>query len=124
MLWGLFAAAVIVQCVSLYSPSGPPQPTGAIPHLDKVGHFAIFAAVALTARWLGFAPWLIGVVLGVHAGLSEIIQAWFLADRTGDVTDLIADAIGIAVGIWLGRFPRSWAAARQGRSSSSLPKPN
>ncbi|TQL62128.1 hypothetical protein FB461_1765 [Rarobacter faecitabidus] len=103
MRWILFVCAGIVQLIALYSPSGPSAGAG-IPHLDKAGHFAMFAAVALTAGWLGFRPWLIAAALLINAAISEIWQGLFLPHRSGDPVDFLADAAGIAAGLALARW--------------------
>ena len=91
-----FGAALAVQLIAVYSPQGPggPQITG----LDKVVHVLIFAGPVLAALMAGLsAPWVIGI-LAVHAPVSELIQHFALPHRTGDVFDMMADLVGVAVG--------------------------
>ncbi|SNS65533.1 hypothetical protein SAMN06309944_1181 [Micrococcales bacterium KH10] len=113
--WILFACAVVVQLIALYSPSGPGRGEG-IPHLDKVGHFATFATVALTAGWLGFRWWVIAAALVANAAISEIWQGLLLAERSGDPFDFLADVAGIAAGLLAARWTS--AARRSGRPIS------
>ena len=91
-----FGVALAVQLIAVYSPQGPggPQITG----LDKVVHVLIFAGPVLAALMAGLsAPWVIGI-LAVHAPVSELIQHFALPHRTGDVFDMMADLVGVAVG--------------------------
>jgi VanZ family protein len=95
-LWRLaFAVAVVLQLISLYSTHafGGPKISG----LDKVVHLLIFAAPALAALMAGVsAPWALGI-LAVHAPVSELIQHFALPERSGDVLDVVADLVGVAL---------------------------
>jgi len=108
-LWRLaFGAAVAVQLVAVYAPSGPQgvEVTG----LDKVVHAAIFFAPALAALMMGVpARWALGI-LALHAPVSELIQHFALPGRDGDVFDVIADLAGVVLGllafvVWNRRHP-------------------
>ena len=98
-LWRLaLILAVALQLIALYSPQVPagPQITG----LDKVVHIFIFGISA---------PWALGI-LAVHAPVSELIQHFALAHRSGDVFDALADFGGVALGalayvVWSCRQP-------------------
>ena len=97
-----------LQLIALYSPQVPagPQITG----LDKVVHIFIFAGPTLAALMAGIsAPWALGI-LAVHAPVSELIQHFALAHRSGDVFDALADFGGVALGalayvVWSCRQP-------------------
>ena len=58
------------------------------------------------------------VVLGAHAVLSELVQAYLLPERTGDWRDVVADVMGVAAGFALGRRSSSVAPGRERRASS------
>lgn len=92
-------AAAVVHVVVLYSPRAPAVGSSGI-RWDLLVHVAVFAAVALTARRAGVGLRTVTVVLVVEALVSEAVQALWLPGRTGDVTDLVADAVGIAAGLW------------------------
>lgn len=104
-LIALFVLSCVLQLVGLYRPTGPPTPD-AIPYLDKLGHLVVFAlpvAVIMVYRASRGAVSVIfsAVVIAIfaaHAVISEIIQARWLPDRSGDPYDVLADLIGIAVG--------------------------
>ena len=81
----------------LFAPD-PGAPRTGLPGADKAVHLLLFALLALTAR-LRFGP-ARGVLAGLvaYAVLSEVVQATLLAQRSGDVQDLVADLVGVAVG--------------------------
>jgi VanZ family protein len=87
---------VLLSLYVLFAPdsSAAPRFSGS----DKVVHLALFALLAGTARWR-FGP-LRAVVIAVlaYAALSEVVQRLLLEHRSGDLRDLLADAIGVAIG--------------------------
>ena len=88
--------AIALQLIALYSPQVPagPQITG----LDKVVHVSIFAAPALAALMAGVSgPWALGV-LAMHGPISELVQHFALAHRSGDPLDAMADLVGVGLG--------------------------
>jgi len=96
--WWLVAlgVALAVQLVTLYSPEAVGTPP--IAGMDKVVHVLVFAAPALAALLAGIsAPWALGI-LAVHAPFSELVQHVALSHRSGDVPDVVADLMGIALG--------------------------
>lgn len=92
-----FAAVVLLSLVVLFSP-GSDVPSG-IPISDKVIHFSLFAALAVTGRLAGIAPVPLAVGLVAYAGVSEVLQTVLPINRDGDVRDGIADTLGSLVGI-------------------------
>ena len=61
-------------------------------------HLLLFGLLALTARWcFGPAPGVLAAV-AVYAALSEVVQARLLAERSGDLLDLLADLLGAGLG--------------------------
>jgi len=91
-----FVAAVVANLVVLYWPRQVSD--GGIPFADKVVHVCIFAVVVITgARARVPLVWLVGL-LAVHAVTSELVQHWFLPNRSGDPADAAADLVGVAVG--------------------------
>ncbi len=100
--WAPFAGAAAVSAVVLFAPN-PDVPGAGVPGLDKVVHAALFAALTFTGLRARLpARWFIPAVLG-YALASEAIQGWVLPERSGDPRDLLADAVGVALGAWLHR---------------------
>ncbi len=108
---GLAALAVAAQCYGLYRPTGPPAPSW-FPQFDKVEHAAGFAlpvalilgALALRARLRGRTldrrlPVAVALIFLAHAVLSEVIQHTFYRTRTVDPVDVLADSLGVALGV-------------------------
>ena len=87
----MFGLALLVQVWALYVPSAPSVDTG-LP-LDKVVHAALFALVTWLGLRLGYR-WIIPAMVA-QAALSELVQSWFLPQRSGDIADLLADLLGI-----------------------------
>lgn len=101
----LAAAAVLLNLLVLFAPRAPSVSTGGLP-VDKVVHLLVFAwptvaliRLGLPRRWvvLGMAAW---------APLSELVQWRLLDQRSGNPLDVVADLLGVSVGIWLARSPR------------------
>jgi len=101
-----FALAVVIHLLVLYVPSVPSTVDVAVPGADKAAHVLVFAAVMATGVIARLpAPWL-AAVLAAHAGVSEVIQEFLLAGRTGDVWDAVADLGGVALGWYLASVVR------------------
>jgi VanZ family protein len=106
---GAFGVAVLVSLAVLFAPGG--QVPDAPPGVDKVVHVAVFLTLAVTGRWAGVRAGVLGGLLLAYGAASEVLQAVTPLDRSGSVLDLLADAVGIALGLgaWaLGE--RSWRA--------------
>jgi VanZ family protein len=112
--WHLAAAAALLavslQMWGLYRVTGPPQ-SAWFPSADKLDHAVGFALPVLlilltvTMRGVGW-QWpgprssaLIVAVFAAHAVVSEVIQHLWYRDRTGDPSDVVADWVGLAVGV-------------------------
>lgn len=97
-----FVAAVVAQLwvLYLYVPSG--SDAVSVPHADKVVHALVFALPALLGVLAGLRPWLVGAVLAVHAPVSEVVQHLWIPGRAGDPWDVIADLVGVVLGLAVG----------------------
>jgi len=86
----------------------PPTPDGS----DKLIHFIAFAALAFplahTGRF-GLIPVLIGA--SAFGGLIELIQPTF--NRSAELSDWVADTLGVLIGLGLGL---AYRRVRQHRS--------
>ncbi len=89
--------AVVAQCWVLYVPHPPAAPP--FPYSDKVIHAIVFAAPVFLALLAGLPSRLSVLLLAAHAPVSELIQHFFLVDRSGDVWDVAADLTGVVLGV-------------------------
>ncbi|MBK9363989.1 MAG: VanZ family protein [Rubrivivax sp.] len=116
--WRALLALLLLAVAWLaFSPAPPPQAdTG----WDKANHalaFAVLAAVAELAVWPHPARrWLTVVGLLAYGALIEGVQSR-LPPRSGEWSDLAADAAGIAIGLLL-------AAPLLRRAPASLRRPS
>ncbi|OJX98273.1 MAG: hypothetical protein BGO96_03525 [Micrococcales bacterium 73-15] len=95
-------AAVVALAVNLYALYAPRVDGPSVPgvRLDWVGHALTFAVLTFTALMARVPPRLVLGLVAANAVVSEAVQHWFLPRRTGDVTDVAADLVGLALG-WL-----------------------
>lgn len=105
------AAALGVQFAVLYIPRTPELGVAGLPW-DKVVHAAAFAlpTYALIRAGVPRVP-VVGAML-VQAVGSELLQRTALPDRSGDVGDVLADLVGIGLGLALLRWRPHPGAAR------------
>ena len=94
---GAFTLVVLVSLAVLFSP-GSDVPT-APPGVDKVVHFSLFAALAVTGRWAGVRPSVLAALLVLYAAVSEVLQAVLPIQRDGTPGDWVADVLGALVGL-------------------------
>jgi VanZ family protein len=108
--------AVLLQLWGLYRVAGPPRPSW-FRFADKVEHavgFALPVLLILVAGALhGRLGWqwpgartsvLVVAIFAAHAVVSEVIQHVWYRYRTGDPLDVLADWVGIAVGLLVFRL--------------------
>lgn len=110
----LLVVLAMVQIYALYLYQ--PEPGPGVPYLDKVAHvllFAVPAAVAARMRW----RWALMILL-LHALISEPIQSSLPVPRNADWVDLLADLLGIVVGMGIGR-----AVAKRALHEGRRPSP-
>ncbi len=106
--WRLaFGLVVLASLVVLYAP----RTTGdGVPHLDKLVHALLFAALAVSGLRAGVRPLVLLLLLIAHAVSSELIQEHLLSERGGDPLDVLADVAGVAGGSAVERA--SWRRER------------
>lgn len=96
-----FVVALLAQSWALYTPDPPSGPDLGIP-LDKIVHLLMFAAVAWLGVRSGIAWGWVAALLVAQALISEWVQRSLMATRSGDVWDLMADLLGIILGVAAG----------------------
>lgn len=92
-LFVLFFIAVSYLALS------PAPPDGASTGWDKANHALAFASLAFSGRLAGARRvWLLAIALLAYGGAIELLQM-NIPNRDGDWHDLLADAVGIALGL-------------------------
>lgn len=111
-LWRALLAVLLVAITYLALAPQPPQ--GVSTGWDKSNHTLAFGSLAFTSVW---ALWprprqwgLLALALLVYGGGIEILQS-YLPPRSGEWMDLLADGMGISLGL-LVAWPFTAIAAR------------
>ena len=103
------ALLLALMCVTAWFAFTPTTPTAQPIGVDKVQHLLAFAALGVAAAMTlpaglrQAARATIGLVL--YGGFIELVQTQ-LPTRHGDWADLLADAVGVAVGLALAALLR------------------
>ena len=81
-------------------------------HLDKVAHMLAFLSLVFPTAllWPRVTSW-IGLLAVVYGGAIEVIQPY--TGRSAEFADLLADGVGVGLGIVLGTLARRWLLARR-----------
>ena len=93
---GLALAALLLQLVVVYAPSGVGEPP--FPSFDKVVHVGVFALPVFFAVLARLPAVPVVAVMALHAPLSEVVQHELLTQRSGDPWDAVADLVGVGLG--------------------------
>lgn len=111
--WTLWWVMLLVQVYGLYGPvvEGPEGPLA----LDKLGHVLMFGVAAAVAAALRSRAALAVVV--AHALVSEPLQAVLTTSRHPDLLDLVADLVGIVLGVAAVRW---WQVRAESRSQEPV----
>ena len=94
---GAFAVAALVSLAVLFAP--PSDVPSSPPGVDKIVHFSLFAVLAVSGRWAGVRSGVLGALLVLYGGASELLQGTDLVNRDASVADLVADATGVLAGL-------------------------
>jgi VanZ family protein len=80
------------------------EPETLFPQADKVVHVAYFVMLWLLSRRAGFtSAWQVSLGLIGYGACIEIAQALLPTHRSASLTDVAADATGIALAWWITR---------------------
>lgn len=81
-------------------------PEWLLPHMDKVVHFTMFFCLAFLIRSLRWQQtidnrlYAIYLIAGViYAIVTEMVQYYFIATRSGDILDFGCDIVGMALSV-------------------------
>lgn len=101
--------AVLIAGLTLSPSASLPQSNL---HLDKLAHMAAFFGLVFptAALWPRVTAW-IGLMAVLYGGAIEIIQPY--TGRSAEWADLLADGIGVGLGIVLGATLRRLILARR-----------
>jgi hypothetical protein len=92
----VFAVALVVVLVLMLRPVQEVSSSN-----DKADHLLVFAFLAVLGLWAAVGtPGLVAGLTG-YAVLTEVLQARATSDRHGDPVDVLADLLGVALGVLL-----------------------
>lgn len=117
--YALSALIAVIVTILLLSPMPEGRPPR-VPHLDKLVHAGLFAAVALpallvAARRRHMLVWLL--VFG-YSGITELVQPYF--GRGAELGDLAANAFGAGFAVLLARLWQSESAKVKQRQRTKI----
>ena len=110
----LFVLSLAVGSWMLFTPT--PDSPALFPNADKIVHglmFGVFAATGLLAR---ISRRYLVPGLAAYAVASELVQRQLLPTRAGDLRDVVADLVGIALAV----AAVGWVQARAGAGSNRI----
>lgn len=103
--WALYGG-LLLGCALAFNPQADRLPTV---HSDKFQHLAAFVSLTLAAWWAHpGARWRAVAGLLLFGVFIEVVQM-FIPGRSAEWGDLVADALGIALGVLVARFSRRTA---------------
>lgn len=102
---GVFWSALAVLMYLAVARPMPGGPSGALSVHDKLVHGGVYGALAVCGLLGRLRASTVMLVLLAHGALVEVLQA-LVPDRSADVLDLLADALGIAVVLALSHLGR------------------
>lgn len=97
--WLGMAASLAVALVIAW---GSLSPTEQLPRdlpWDKLNHFVAYAALALTLGMAGLRPWRVAVLAIAYGVAIEFAQVTVPGRLGADPTDMLANALGAALGL-------------------------
>lgn len=115
-LWRALLALLFVAITWLALVPDPPR--GVSTGWDKTNHLLAFAALAFTgvwAQWRQPRQWAVLVVVLLAYGCGIEVAQGFLPPRSADAADVLADGLGIALGL-LAAWPLVRVLSRHGES--------
>ena len=89
---------LLLLCVVSWLAFTPAPPPGLDSGWDKLNHFGAFALLTVTACVGYTSRWRVAAALLGYGIFIECVQA-FIPERTAEAADVLADAVGIAIGL-------------------------
>lgn len=117
-----WAPAVLWAALIFWLSSRSTVPGPDLPGIDKLGHFAVYTVLgALLSRGARgsrlAAPWAVGT--GWLYALSDEVHQGYVPGRTPEAADWLADAAGVAAGVFI---HHRWRARRAARNHAPHPE--
>ena len=108
--WLIWSLCVLVWTAALVTPypvhaGRAVLPAGSHFPIAKLLHIGAYAFLTVLSAWLGVRDgrrWWLLVFLSLHGMGTEFVQQW-VPERSGSVSDVLIDHVGIALG-----FALSW----------------
>lgn len=97
-----FVVSVLAQLWVLYLYVPSASDAVSVQHADKLVHALVFALPAILGVLAGLRERLVGAVLAAHAPVSEVVQHLWIPGRAGDPWDVVADLVGVVLGLVVG----------------------
>ena len=100
----LWQALFVLLFITIsYLALSPAPPAGVSTGWDKANHALAFASLAFCGRFAGARrSWPLFIALLSYGGVIEWVQ-FYVPNRSCDWHDLLADAVGIALGLLVSR---------------------
>jgi VanZ family protein len=99
-----FVTLALLLCAISYLALSPRPPAGLSTGWDKSNHALAFASLAFCGHWClskAWARWLyLPLLLIAYGGAIELLQM-NVASRSAEWGDLLADSVGVAIGLVL-----------------------
>jgi VanZ family protein len=113
------AAVVLITVLSLW-PAEKPIPPNPF-SISKFYHMVAYAGLAFPVIATGPHRWIWLVPLAIaYGGALELIQPHF--NRTAEFLDAVANAVGVGIGVWLGRKVHRHLMAFGNRAALTWPR--
>lgn len=107
---GWVLASYLLLAFVIWASLSPGDLQPAIGHLDKLWHALAYCTLA--AWFMGFHAreqwWKIALWLLALGAALELVQQWMGLGRTGDLADMLANAVGVAAGTLFATVAGGW----------------
>lgn len=113
-----FVVLLLATLVSFLTPADDLADPGVD---DKVAHAVTFAVMALAGRVAGWGPRTLLAGLAAYAVATEVLQHVLPIGRHGDVLDVVADLVGVLLGLALASVVARSVVRRRSLSPAGRP---
>ena len=96
--WGLVLGYTGLLLFLLWGPPADSPPL--FPHDDKVFHAVAFTGIGASWWWVTHRPRFVAIFGLAMAVITEVVQGMLPWPRSMDPLDMLADAVGVALGLW------------------------